>query len=171
MRNVYVLADNIFSPLGGNTRTNMDALRQGTDLVSGSIRPDYLQIHSMRRFFLRKKNSAGTDMTSFEQVVFSSAMNAIQDVQMDMSDKKTGFILSTTKGNISLIEDRAGEEIPVNRVSLNTSAGLIAKQLGLISEPLVVSHACISGLLAMITGMRLIQAGIYDQPDRIAAAT
>jgi 3-oxoacyl-[acyl-carrier-protein] synthase-1 len=27
----------------------------------------------------------------------------------------------------------------------------------------VISHACISGLLAMITGMRLIQSGVYDQ--------
>src|SRR5262249_22387180 len=47
-------------------------------------------------------------------------------------------------------------------ISLNTSAGLIASELGLISEPLVVSHACISGLLAMITGMRMISAGVYD---------
>ena len=29
MRNVYVVADNIFSPLGKNTLTNMDALKKG----------------------------------------------------------------------------------------------------------------------------------------------
>ncbi|HEX5026523.1 MAG TPA: beta-ketoacyl synthase N-terminal-like domain-containing protein, partial [Agriterribacter sp.] len=28
--------------------------------------------------------------------------------------------------------------------------------------PIVVSHACISGLVALITGMRLLQSGIYD---------
>ncbi len=162
MRDVYVLADNIFSPLGENTRKNMDAVRQGQTGIRQhpaglSAAPFYAAL------FSPEEKQAGADMTSFEQLVFSSARNAIQDVQIDVSDKKTGFILSTTKGNISLIENRDGEEIPVNRVALNTSAGLIAKKLGLISEPLVVSHACISGLLAMITGMRLIQAGIYDQ--------
>ena len=76
--------------------------------------------------------------------------------------KRTGFILSTTKGNISLIENSEENSTPEERVSLNTSADLVAKKLGIQTEPLVVSHACISGLLAMITGMRLIQSGIYD---------
>jgi 3-oxoacyl-[acyl-carrier-protein] synthase-1 len=53
--------------------------------------------------------------------------------------------------------------IPEEKISLNNSASIIAKKLGVESEPLVVSHACISGLLAMITGMRLIQSGVYDQ--------
>jgi 3-oxoacyl-[acyl-carrier-protein] synthase I len=162
MRNVYVLADNIFSPLGENTRMNMDGLLQGRTGIRQhpaglSADPFYAAL------FSSEKKQAGADMTSFEQVVFSSALDAVQNAQINISDKKTGFILSTTKGNISLIENRAGEEIPVNRISLNTSAGLIAKKLGLVSEPLVVSHACISGLLAMITGMRLIQSGVYDQ--------
>ena len=65
---------------------------------------------------------------------------------------RTGFILSTTKGNISLIENNSDGIVPEERISLNTSAALIAKKLGFQNEPLVISHACISGLLAMITG-------------------
>jgi 3-oxoacyl-[acyl-carrier-protein] synthase-1 len=80
----------------------------------------------------------------------------------DTPAKKTGFILSSTKGNISLIENLPDSFFPENRLSLNTSASIVARELGIDSEPLVVSHACISGLLAIITGMRLIQSGLYD---------
>jgi 3-oxoacyl-[acyl-carrier-protein] synthase-1 len=34
--------------------------------------------------------------------------------------------------------------------------------VSLLNEPLVVSNACISGLLGMIVGMRLIQSGQYE---------
>ena len=67
------------------------------------------------------------------------------------------------QGEYQLIENSTDDLIPKERISLNSSADLIAKKLGIQSEPLVVSHACISGLLAMITGMRLIQSNAYDQ--------
>ena len=108
---------------------------------------------------------AEPSLTLFEQIAFLSARDAIQvsgKVNAG-SSLKTGFILSTTKGNIQLIENNTDDLIPKERISLNSSADRIAKKLGIQSEPIVVSHACISGLLAMITGMRLIQSDAYDQ--------
>ena len=43
-----------------------------------------------------------------------------------------------------------------------SSAKLVAEYFGFINQPIVVSNACISGILAMITGMRLIQSGQYE---------
>ena len=43
MRNVYVVADNIYSPLGRNTRANIEALKQGKSgirLHTGNLSPD-----------------------------------------------------------------------------------------------------------------------------------
>ena len=161
MRTVYVLADNIYSPLGKNSKSNMDALKKG---ISG-IRQHYSGL-SPEPFYASLFSPAeiSTDKlkTVFEQIVIASARDAMQNAGVDPADKKTGFILSSTKGNISLIENLPGESFPENRISLNTSACIIAESLGFTSEPLVVSHACISGLLAMITGMRLIQSGLYD---------
>jgi 3-oxoacyl-[acyl-carrier-protein] synthase I len=163
MRNVYVVADNIYSPLGVNTRANMDALKQGRTGIQQhhtglSEEPFFASL------FSTEKKRGDQHMTIFEQIILASAKDAMQDAQLDPStaDEKTGFILSTTKGNISLIENLPDETFPENRISLNGSAGLIALNLGITKEPLVVSHACISGLLAMITGMRLIQSGWYD---------
>ena len=164
MRKVYVVADNIFSPLGKNTSANMEALKQGRSGIQQhqpglSPEPFYASL------FTPADKTADESITIFEQFVLASAAEAMQIANLDPAnpDKKTGFILSTTKGNISLIENGPGDPVPENRISLNTSACLIAKKLGFTTEPLVVSHACISGLLAMITGMRLIQSGMYDE--------
>lgn len=161
MRNVYVVADNIFSPLGKTSQDNITALCQGRSGISKQFsdldpEPFYASI------FDESDKRAGDTLTAFEQVILYSAREAIQNTDLDLADKKTGFILSSTKGNISLIENITDENIPVERLSLNTSAEIIARHLGFVSEPLVVSHACISGLLAMITGMRLIQEGRFD---------
>lgn len=164
MRTVYVAGDNIYSPLGKNTEANMEALHQG---ISG-IHPHHSNL-SPEPFYaaLFAPGDIPPDeyLTRFEQMVFLSASAAMRGADMLPvdGDTKTGFILSSTKGNISLIENLGDGPVPEDRVSLNTSATLIAERLRISTEPLVVSHACISGLLAMITGMRLIQSGLYDR--------
>ncbi len=161
MKNVYVVADNIFSPLGKNTFTNMDALKQGRSgiqLHKTNISPEpfYVSLFSPGE----KRNEES--ITFFESILINSALDAMRQIDIDPGNKKNGFILSSTKGNISLIENLPDETIPEHRVSLNTSARIIADKLGFTSDPLIVSHACISGLLAIITGMRLIQSGVYE---------
>ncbi|MDQ2753870.1 MAG: beta-ketoacyl synthase, partial [Bacteroidota bacterium] len=71
-------------------------------------------------------------------------------------------IISTTKGNISLLETEEYNPSLQKRIALHTSARLIAKQFHFTNQPLVVSNACISGMLAMITAMRLISANQYE---------
>jgi 3-oxoacyl-[acyl-carrier-protein] synthase-1 len=39
---------------------------------------------------------------------------------------------------------------------------LVSSYFGITTKPLVVSNACISGLLAIITGSRLLRSGTYD---------
>jgi len=161
MRNVYVVADNIFSPLGKNTMTNLDALKLGKSGIqrhAPGLSPDPFYAS----LFTPADETENKTKTFFEQIVFESAFDALEKSPIQASDKKTGFILSTTKGNISLVENLPNEYFPQKKISLNNSADIVAQELGFVSEPLVVSHACISGLLAMITGMRLIQSGLYD---------
>jgi 3-oxoacyl-[acyl-carrier-protein] synthase-1 len=164
MRKVYVTADNIFSPLGETTEENMKSILAG----KSGIREFHSTINPEPFFaslFSPGDIPNDAEMTSFEQLVFLSAQDAMRvgGVSLDQAGLKTGFILSTTKGNISLIENNVNGTVPEERLSLNTSASNIAKKLGFHNEPLVVSHACISGLLAIVTGMRMIQSGLYDQ--------
>jgi 3-oxoacyl-[acyl-carrier-protein] synthase-1 len=161
MRTVYILADNIYSPLGKNTRTNIDALKEGKSGIQEHA--SGLSPASFYASLLTPQDKTASDsMTAFEHIITASAWDAINNARLDPTDPKTGFILSSTKGNISLLENLPDDVFPKKRISLNTSADIIANHLGFVSEPIVVSHACISGLLAMITGMRLIQSGLYD---------
>jgi 3-oxoacyl-[acyl-carrier-protein] synthase I len=160
MRNVYVVADNVFSPLGQNTGANMESLVNGQSGIR--IHPAGISPEPFYASILTADAKKTQDPHSvFEQIVYRSASDAMRMTTLDLLNKKTGFILSTTKGNISLIEN-LHEKISGDRLSLNRSAEIIAKSLGIITAPLVVSHACISGLLALITGMRLIQSGVFD---------
>jgi len=161
MRNVYVVADNIYSPLGRNTMANIEALKKGISGIQlhvGELSPDpYYASLFDSTYRIESKTK-----TFFEQIVLASGMDAMQQADINPADKRTGFILSSTKGNISLIENVQNDSYDEKRIALHTSASIIAQELGFNSEPLIVSHACISGLLAMITGMRLIQSGLYD---------
>jgi 3-oxoacyl-[acyl-carrier-protein] synthase-1 len=164
MRNVYVIADNIFSPLGKTTEANMKALLAGNSGIR-QIQSDINPEPFYASLFYSGDIPEDNELTSFEKMIFLSAEEAMHrsGIEFTGGNLNTGFILSTTKGNISLIENNTDGALPEERISLNTSATLIAKKLGFQTEPLVVSHACISGLLAIITGMRLIQSGVYDQ--------
>ncbi|HEY4155546.1 MAG TPA: beta-ketoacyl-[acyl-carrier-protein] synthase family protein [Puia sp.] len=162
MRKVFVLADNIFSPLGKDTAGNLEALKQGRSGIrrhhsAVSNEPFYASL-------LLEEDKTGDDyFTPFEQIIFHSVKDAMAGLDLDPANLRTGFILSSTKGNISAIEEEGQGPVPESRVGLGSSAERIAKRLGIMSEPIVVSHACISGLLAMITGMRLIRTGAFDE--------
>jgi 3-oxoacyl-[acyl-carrier-protein] synthase-1 len=162
MKNVYLIADNIYSPLGATTVRNFEQLVNG---VSG------VQMHddkgmSDEPFFasLFEKAYFQTDIhwTKFEHLLIASLTEVLYQTNIKTSDKKTVLIISTTKGNISLLEtEQPGAELD-RRMTLHQSATNIAQHFGFVNQPIVVSHACISGLAAMITGMRLIQSGQYD---------
>jgi 3-oxoacyl-[acyl-carrier-protein] synthase-1 len=159
MRNVFVRADNIISPLGRNTAGNIEALKKGDSGIRAHHSP--LSENPFYASLLGPEAKTGDPgLSAFENIAFASAAEALKGQDIVLAGPRTGFILSSTKGNISIIEGNG----PVNEedVGLGSSAERIAGKLGLHNEPLVISHACISGLLAMITGMRLIQSGIYD---------
>lgn len=162
MKKVYLVADNIYSPLGATTVQNFEHLVNG---VTG-VRQHDDKARCNEPFFasLFEKGYFQTDehLTKFEQMLIASLTETLHGVDKNISDKKTVLIISTTKGNISLLEtEKPGPDLD-ERIALHTSAKKIAKHFGFVNEPMVVSHACISGLVAMITGMRLIQSGQYD---------
>ena len=166
IRDVFIQADNIYSPLGLTSVENFEQLKK---MISG-IKKEEDSAMSDTPFFAalfdKKKshfnNDAGGKYTRFEQLMISSLSDALQKTTVDPGDKKTVLIVSSTKGNISLLETNAVSDELKKRIALHTSAKLLANHFHFINQPIVVSNACISGLLALITGMRLIQSGQYD---------
>lgn len=94
-------------------------------------------------------------LTAFETLAVYSVKKVLQHTNVDPA--RTQFILSTTKGNIEHLTVATDD-----RNRLRTSAALIGQALGLCRPPIVVSHACVSGVSSLIYGMRLLQAGVVD---------
>ena len=74
--------------------------------------------------------------------------------------RRTGIIISTTKGNIAEARTSAPEE--ASRVFIYEMAKRICRAAGIGAEPIVICNACISGVAATIVASRLIRCGEYD---------
>ena len=159
---VFVIADNIVSPLGATTEENFSALKQG---ISG-IREHHDTSLADEPFYaaLFGKEEPGKDQhyTRFEQLLIDSLSNSLRHEPGIAVDRKTVLIISSTKGNINRVEKESSDPDIQHLVSLPASAKLIAAYFGFVNPPIVVSNACISGIMAIITGMRLIRSGQYD---------
>lgn len=163
MRAVFVASDNIFSPIGITTGENLAGLKDNRsgikqhDDTSMSDHPFYGAL-----FDKEKIPSLNSGFTKFEELLIASISNALQNSSVNPTDPKTILIISTTKGNIGLLETEIYNAELKNRIALHTSAKLVAAHFKFAHTPIVVSNACISGILAILTGMRMIQSGQYD---------
>jgi 3-oxoacyl-[acyl-carrier-protein] synthase I len=151
MRAVWSIADNIVSPLGYTTAENYSQLRQGVSGVrlqdAGRWSDEAIYAGEIQTL-LREP-----DQSRFERM----SLQALQPVlaKTTLPPEKTLFILSTTKGNIEQLE----QDLP--RLHLHETADYLAQAVGL-KHSLVVSNACISGVLALVVAKRYLEAGVYD---------
>ena len=166
MKDIFVVSDNIFSPLGTTTAENFSRLKAGVSAVSRHDRPEMADEPFYAALFDPAVEASGPytaaatgSYTKFEQLLLASISDALKTGGVDPKDPRTLLILSTTKGNISLLE--TGIEDPA-RIALSTSARLIAGHFHFVNTPIVISNACISGILGLVTAMRLINSGSYD---------
>ncbi|SRR5579862_32757 len=162
MTDVFVVSDSVISPLGSTSADNFMQLERS---ISGVRRHDNSAISPQPFYaalFTGDNFASDNPYTKFEQLLIASIKDALQNTDIVTSDEKTILIISSTKGNIGLLETEGYNHALEKRISLNTSANMVASHLNFINKPLVVCHACISGLLAIITALRLIKSGIYE---------
>ncbi len=165
MDNVYVVADNIFSPLGKTTTENYNALMQGRSGVNKHS--DFLgstsEVHASL-FDQEQVDHAVVpgDFTRFEKILALSIQSALVASDVDLRDASTILVISSTKGNINMLEEEQTPEHLSHTVALTTSARKIADWFGYAGTPVIVSNACISGLAALLVAKRLIESGKAD---------
>jgi 3-oxoacyl-[acyl-carrier-protein] synthase I len=162
-RDIFVVADNVFTPLGKTTAENFENLKESISAVKEhsdkaiSPQPFYAALFDRDEAFLKDKN-----YTKFEALLIASIADALDQSDIDISGKNTVLIISSTKGNISLLEtEKYGPELK-ERISLSAPAKFVAGHFGFVNPPVIVSNACVSGVIAIITGMRLLRTGQYE---------
>ena len=166
MPNIFIASDNIISPIGFTTAENFSNLSKnisGVKLHSDitlSEQPFYASLFDKEIKLIKDKTAIS--YTKFEKLLIASIGGALENSGIDCSDKKTVLIISSTKGNIDLLETHAFDPELKKRISLHNSAKLVAAYFGFVTQPFVVSNACISGILGIVTGKRLIESGQYE---------
>ena len=162
---VFVVADNVLSPIGKTTAENFLKLKQNISGVRQhndadiSPKPFYASLFNHDENFI---SDTKQEYTKFEQLLIASISGALKGNDVAVNDKKTVLVISSTKGNISLLETGTDNAELQKRIALSTSAKLVSEYFGFSNQPIVISNACISGVLAIITGMRLLRSGQYE---------
>lgn len=160
----YIVGESVISSLGIGYEDHVDALMQNR---SGIKPKDYpalgindLPVGAISDELIQKCSSKVAQCelyTRFEILLIASVKEALKETGVDASDSNTLLIISTTKGNIDKIGDPGAE----NQLHLPYTANKVASFFSMKNKPMVISNACISGVLAMVYAQRLLQQGKY----------
>lgn len=160
---VYATASNVISSLGMDTAAHWQAVTTGRIGIkryedAGLSNSQFMasKLDAAQWQAIEAQTRSGLSLTPFEHLVSCSIRKALDNLDDIIEPKQTVFILASTKGNIELLG-----QVPDERVLLSHSAKMITDLLGIPSKPVIISHACISGVVGLQYGMRLLQAGKY----------
>lgn len=147
MTKVSVIGRGVVTPLGDTPESVFAAAREGRSALC--LHEGRAPIEPYFASLLDRGGYSGPSF--FEEICLRAARSAIADAGIDPAEAGTSLILSTIKGDIGQLE--GGD------ASLAVPARHLAEALGVPAEPVVVSNACISGLAALVQGMRMLRAG------------
>ena len=171
---VYISSYNIISSLGLSTRENIENLKKGISGIETvndkKLSPEASPIFIVDTKKLEKEFSEITDskkFTRFEKLAILSVNKALKYTKIDIFDKNTVIILSSTKGNIDLLD--VNNYFENDRIYLWKSAEIIGKFFKNPNKVITISNACISGGLAIAVAKRILEAGQYKNAVVVGA--
>lgn len=167
---IYISSDSMVNSLGFDTPEVLTALKgkmcgsrsfpnytQGepSAMLSAVSKNQFYQICDQKRTIKHLQT-----YTFLEQMMIFVIQNALDKTDIDPADEQVLFLISTTKGNIDLLQ-KVKHDFPFERVYIWKSAELITKYFKNPNRPLIVSNACISGTQAIIKGAEIARNGIF----------
>ncbi|AZB34432.1 beta-ketoacyl synthase N-terminal-like domain-containing protein [Chryseobacterium bernardetii] len=170
-KEIYITDYNCITPLGFDVDSNWKVLLAGKsgvalhkiidnqDAFYASVIDSEKLDEEFRRVFT---GNIHFEFTRLEKMLLLSIKPLVEKHTVT---ENTAFILSTTKGNISLLKNQA--ELPEGTY-LSKLAQKIAAFFGFKTKPIVVSNACVSGVMAIAVAKNMIQAGKYKDAFVIA---
>lgn len=173
-----LLSDNIISALGFTAEENYRNVKQGVcglkffadhyDLPEPFMASEIDDVRLENAF--AKCSEAFSAVTcsedkvnysKLEKAVIVSVADALKSTGIEPFQKDVLFILSTTKGNVFLLDENEQENYECNQLYLWRSAELITRFFGNSNLPVVLSNACISGASAITIAQRELCSGRY----------
>ena len=166
MTKCFLSYHNIISSLGFDTSSVFEQIKMG----HSGLRPIDGLPHFCMSFFgdvipTEQLNAAFTDLerpkkfTRLEHMLILSLSKTLKSSGIKL-DHRVGLIISTTKGNIDVLEETS--HFPKERARLGILGGIIKDYFGFLNDPIVLSNACVSGILAVSIAKRYLQENVYD---------
>ncbi len=176
MKPVYLLNDNLITSLGFTTEEHLYALDENRSGIclheDASLYPSPVMLSLIdgirleERFTAllesRKRDASPAAFTRLEKLILLSVDEALRSCPVPIGSRRTLFVISTTKGNVDLLESRYRTIFNHKRVYLWELGRIVGSFFGFAQQPLIISNACISGVMAVMTAARLIRSGAYD---------
>ncbi|RMA65729.1 beta-ketoacyl-[acyl-carrier-protein] synthase family protein [Ulvibacter antarcticus] len=166
MAKVYLSYNNIISSLGFDSTTVVDKI---ADEVSGLTLVNDPKLFATPFYSSMISSEALIDAfsllnpkkeyTRLEQMMLVSLKKVIDASKIPLKEN-VGLIISTTKGNIDVLE--AESPFSEERAYLSALGNEIKEYFGLKNEAIVLSNACVSGVMAISVAKRYIEQGTYD---------
>ena len=163
---VYIHDSSIISPLGFCTKANFNALLQGKSAIEkvfindtiGSVFCGKINDDDFNSYF--KTIDDQFKGTRIEKLLIA-ALSPI--VEKNPLKNDSVLILSTTKGNIQALANN-----DLNGAFIDQLAQNINSYFGFKTEPIVVSNACISGVMALSVAKRFIDMELFSNAYVVA---
>lgn len=173
MNEVYITDYNCVTPLGFDVESNWKSLLEGKSGVAlhqvidnhDAFFVSKIDDEKLEEEFKKLFGSAQSTTENFTRLEKMFLLSLKPLVKRHQISDETAFILSTTKGNISLLKN---ESTLPEGVYLSNLAQKLADFFGFKSKPIVVSNACVSGVMAISVAKNMIQAGKYKDAFVVA---
>lgn len=161
----YLSYNNIFSNLGSDSKTVVEKISKGVSglqkIDDSSLVPETFCAATISSQKIQDKFNQidhASKFTKLEQMMILSLTEVIELSNLDLNTD-VGLIISTTKGNIDVLE--TDSHFPASRAYLSELAKVLQDYFGFQNPPVVVSNACVSGALAISIAKRFIVQGKY----------
>lgn len=166
---VYVSSHNIISSLGfsssenfKNIEKNITGIKKTSDTNISPL-PSYISLVNTEELKSEfSELSYNEEYTKYEKLLILSINKALVNSKVNIESSKTLIIISTTKGNINLLNKNIPTSFEEDRVQIWKSSEIVKNFFKNPNEALTISNACISGALSIIVAKRLIDAKKYD---------
>ncbi|RZJ66827.1 MAG: beta-ketoacyl synthase [Flavobacterium sp.] len=167
-KDVYISQMNCVTPLGFSVDENIENILQGKSGIQKHENSWMPNAYFAAVVDESKLDSAFSEIspiatyTKLEKMMILALHPVVSESNSNLGER-TAFLLSTTKGNITALESNNIEKAQLHELSQT-----IADFFGFKSQPIVISNACVSGVLAVSVAKRMIQSSMCDEAFVVA---
>lgn len=167
MRQSYIPYHHIISSLGFDSKSNFEQLKNSQSGIKKHQRENGDDYYSsiVDKEKIEKQFSEIGDVnqhTTLEKMMLLSVNDILKKSNLKITDK-IGLILATTKGNVDVLSSKSKFYHDRKRAYLSELGKQIQTFFNFKNEAIVVSNACVSGILAVAVADRLIKSSTYDE--------